>query len=154
MSSTSASSTEQVHPYQVLLGPWSVGVSLAVVLGALVGAWLVDPGRIGIELCWLRALSDLPCPGCGLTRSVCHLARGEVVRAAWFHTFGLLVLPYSVFAASSLLWPEALRVRVRGSIDHHEKGIRQTYRVVVIAFLAYGLLRTIAVAARVWPAWG
>ena len=62
----------------MLLGPWSLAVAVAVVLAAMAGGWLFDPARIGVELCWLRAISGLPCPGCGLTRSVCHLARGEV----------------------------------------------------------------------------
>ncbi len=142
------------HPYDVLLGRWSVGVALLVVLAASVGAWVYDPERIGLELCWLRAISGLPCPGCGLTRSVCHLARGEVGRALWFHPFGLVVLPFSVFAASSLLWPAALRQRVREAMDRRRARVETAYLVAVAAFLAYGVLRGLAVAAGARPGWG
>lgn len=152
--SSSPSSAGWVHPYEVLLGPWSVGVALVVVAGTVVGAWFFDPERIGVELCWLRALSGLPCPGCGLTRSVCHLARGDAGQALWFHPFGLLVLPFSVVAASSLLWPARLSARVYRAIDRHRAGVELAYRVTILAFLAYGFLRVIAVAANVSPGWG
>ncbi len=151
MSSARPGSSSRAHPYEVLLGRWSVGVALVILLGAGTGAWLFDPERIGVELCWLRAISGLPCPGCGLTRSVCHLARGDVGRALWFHAFGLLVLPYSLFAASSLLWPPALRGQVRGVIDRHRASVELAYRVTVATFLAYGFLRAVAVAAGAWP---
>ncbi len=154
MSPAQPDSVSRVHPYEVLLGRWSVGVALAVVVGTIAGASFFDPERIGTEFCWLRALSGLPCPGCGLTRSVCHLARGDAAQALWFHPFGLLVLPFSVTAASSLLWPAAFRARVRRAIDRHRGGVESTYRAVVLVFLAYGFLRAVAVAAGVWPGWG
>lgn len=142
-----------VHVHEALLGRWSVGVALLVVLGAMVGAGLLPPERIGVELCWLRALSGLPCPGCGLTRSVVSLARGEVARAVWFHPFGLLVLPFSLFAASSLLWPAALRARVHAAIDRRRSAVDLAYRAVVVIFLAYGCLRALGAATGGWPLW-
>ena len=123
-----------------------MGVAVLVVLLAAAGALHFEPQRIGVEVCWLRALSGLPCPGCGLTRSVCHLARGELAQALGLHPFGPPVLAFSLFAASSLLWPAAFGARVRRVIDRQRAGIELAYGAAVISFLAYGFLRAIAVA--------
>lgn len=141
------------HPYAVLFGPWSVGVAAVVVVGALAGGLLSEPGRFGLDLCWMRRLSGLPCPGCGLTRSVCHLVRGELADTLRLHPFGLLVLPFSLVAASSPFWPEAFASRVRRTFDRRRRGIESAYRGILFAFLAYGVVRSLAVLAGLWPAW-
>ncbi|WP_184192904.1 DUF2752 domain-containing protein [Armatimonas rosea] len=47
-------------------------------------------------LCPTKALFHLPCPGCGMSRSLVCCAHGELVRAFWLHPlgpvfFGLLI---------------------------------------------------------------
>lgn len=142
------------HPWTVLFGPWSVGVAVLVVAGALAGAQLAEPGRLGFELCWTRRLSGLPCPGCGLTRSVCHLLRGDLAEALRFHPFGLLVLPFAVVAASSLVWPRGLVARARQGFERRRRSVERLYRWTLFAFLGYGVVRTLAVMAGLWPGWG
>lgn len=143
----------RAHPYEVLLGRWSAWVAVLVVLTAGAGGWLLDRGGGGLELCWLRAISGLPCPGCGLTRSVCHLARGDFATSIWFHGFGIVVLPFSLVAASSLIWPRRMRVRLRNAIDRHRRGVELTYLWAVALFLGHGLLRLLLVVLGVWPGW-
>lgn len=36
-------------------------------------------------MCLFRALLELPCPGCGLTRAMAHLADGSLLRAFALH---------------------------------------------------------------------
>ena len=57
----------------------------------------------GVVLCPFRALTGLPCPGCGMTRAFCALGHGDLPGA-----FGYNALAPFVFAAALLLWAHAL----------------------------------------------
>jgi len=139
---------ERAHPYDVLFGPWSVGVAAAVVLLAIWGT--VTDGRPeswGIKLCWFRQVSGLPCPGCGLTRSVCRLAHGQIGEAMSLHPFSLLLLPFSLVAVTSPGWPAAWKVRLREALGRRRRGFERIYNALVAAFVVFGVLRTLGVAA-------
>lgn len=57
----------------------------------------------GFVLCPFRAVTGLPCPGCGMTRAFCALGHGDLSGA-----FGYNVLAPFVFAAALLVWAHAL----------------------------------------------
>ena len=57
----------------------------------------------GVVLCPFRALTGLPCPGCGMTRAFCSIGHGELAGA-----FGYNALAPFVFAGALLLWAHAL----------------------------------------------
>lgn len=56
------------------------------------------------ELCVSRSLFGIECPGCGLTRSFCALARGDLAGSLGFHRVGWLLalavvlqMPYRIY---------------------------------------------------------
>jgi len=51
-------------------------------------AWI----EAGPSFCPFRLASGLPCPGCGLTRSVVALAHGDPAASLYFHPLGLPVV--------------------------------------------------------------
>ena len=54
------------------------------------------------QLCVFRALTGLPCPGCGLTHAAFALLRGEVVESLLYHA---LFVPYVVtIGANTVRW--------------------------------------------------
>ncbi len=69
----------------------------------VVGAWLV--GRLNLPneryktICFFRLTTGVPCPGCGLTRGVAALSRGEFAQALEYHPAAPL---FAVEAA--LIW--------------------------------------------------
>jgi len=73
------------------------GWSIWVVAFAAVQLCLVNAGLIG-SVCVIRSLTGVPCPGCGLSRAVVHLFRGEWSESIHDHLFapvfllGLLIL--------------------------------------------------------------
>ncbi len=40
--------------------------------------------------CYFKKITGLPCPGCGITRSLCAIAKGNFIHSLKFHPLGLL----------------------------------------------------------------
>ncbi len=57
-----------------------VGAAGLVVLAA----W-TPPDDASLSICFTRRIVGLPCPGCGLTRSLSHLLQGNLARAMELH---------------------------------------------------------------------
>ena len=71
----------------------------------------------GVVLCPFRAVTGLPCPGCGMTRAFCSMGHGDLAGA-----FGYNALAPFVFAAALLVWAHALATllglgRVRAALE-------------------------------------
>ena len=130
-------SGREFRPYESLFGRWSVAASIIV----LAGAALMPADGIGMRVCGWQAMSGHDCPGCGLSRSVRNLAHGDPSLAFSYHPFGLIVLPYAVITASTLLWPRSLRRRVRAHMDRHTAGVLRTGKVLIALFLLFGVTR-------------
>jgi len=67
-----------------------------------------------VAFCLFRAITGLPCPGCGITRGVIEIARGNF-RKAWHQNPGAfaVVLFFGAIAASALCdAPERARIRL------------------------------------------
>ncbi len=81
------------------MGPAELGwfVFLTAILVASVVWHPYDEG--GFIICAVRRATGLPCPGCGLTRSFCAMAKGEVTRAGQFHALGP-----AMFTFASVYW--------------------------------------------------
>lgn len=104
---------------------------------------------IGFDLCWFKAWTGLPCPGCGLTRSIASLAHLELAKSVRYHPFGPLFFAGCVFLASLLVFGKARRDRIHAWLVRHDRPARVIYLGVVYSFIAYGLIRLAVVL--VWP---
>jgi hypothetical protein len=71
-------------------------VPLALLVGACIPvAWVTG----GTSFCPFKIFTGLPCPGCGLTRSVVTLLHGDPTASVYFHPLGVpLVLMLAVLA--------------------------------------------------------
>lgn len=52
------------------------------------------------SLCPFKLLTGLPCPGCGITKSLVYLYQGDLVRSLYYHIFGL---PTFIFCVAMLV---------------------------------------------------
>jgi hypothetical protein len=113
-------------------------------------AWIVlvlaavhPPHGLGIPLCWLDRLTGIPCPGCGLSRSLSCAIHG-MFGASWeYHPFGIFFLAtFAVIALASLL-PAVRRQALLDFADRHHRVFRAAYLILVASFLAYGAARAV-----------
>lgn len=100
---------------------------------------LAPRGLPFVPVCWFHSMTELPCPGCGLTRSVFAIGSGELVAAWHFNPFGYLV--YGVLFVLLLL-PLLGRVapRVTAFIES-SWFINSFVGLSVGALMVYGLVR-------------
>ena len=123
----------------VLFNRLSVGMS-QVILGLSV---VLPPQGLGISVCWFQALSGLPCPGCGLTRSVTHLSHGGFESAVRLHPFGVIVWLLALVLATSPLWGRRLRQRCSVWLRRHDDFTWRAYLAAVYSFIAFGMGRAL-----------
>ena len=97
--------------YDVLFGPLTKVFSLL----AIVSSFYLPVDGLGIDLCWIRKMLSLPCPGCGLTRSVTCISHLQFSESWAYHPFGFLF--YSLFVANLLLQssPECFKSGLRNT---------------------------------------
>jgi hypothetical protein len=76
-------------------------VPLALVAGACIPLTVVTGGP---SLCPFKVITGLPCPGCGLTRSVVALLHGELMTSVYFHPLGTPLVLFLVVLALIDAW--------------------------------------------------
>jgi len=79
---------------------WLLTYILIIVLSFFISPYL----DTGVEICSMKLLTGIPCPGCGLTHSFCAISAGNFSDAFHFHLFGpfiytaVLIFIYVLFS--------------------------------------------------------
>lgn len=84
---------------------------LRVAAGALIGAGLVWP-LLPFEpplICPLRTITGIPCPFCGMTRSVVAALHGNLPESLSFNPAGILVIALVVLVLVNPAWFRRIR---------------------------------------------
>jgi hypothetical protein len=111
-------------------------------LGLLL-AVVVPPHGTGTTVCWLKATTGIPCPGCGLTRSMSCALRGMPVESLHYHPLGMVILLMLVTMASVSLCPTASKQKIRQFIDDRPRLFNSVYWAFVIVFVGFGVSRAV-----------
>ena len=116
----------------------------------IVAAWLallvsaLHPARgLGFTICPLRACTGIPCPGCGLTRSLsCHV-RGMFIEGWHNHPLGIVFLAMAIVIAVLSVLPRDVRNRVEVVLGRFSRLTSVAGILFVAAFLGHGIWRAI-----------
>jgi hypothetical protein len=123
----------------------------AAALGALalvlLTAALPSQGA-GIQICFFRFLTGLPCPGCGLTRSFSCILHGEFALGYEYHPFGYILLPIFFMAAVTLFLPARRRSQLQDFVRSRQSRLRLVYLTLIYGFIAFGAIRTALYAVQ------
>jgi len=118
-------------------------------IGALVLALSLVPVPAGLQgrsICTFRNLFDLPCPGCGVTRSLRATAHGDLASALDLNPFGPLFFGAAVLLLLSPLWQ-----RLHPDWDLKlisSRWARVGAMALLVSMLLYGLLRILHTAGQ------
>ncbi len=120
-----------------LVNRWAGGIA---VIG-LVLSFVLPSDGMGIELCFFRRMFDLPCPGCGLTRSVSSISQGHFDKALLYNPFGYAAYVAFILTAVGGLLPTSVRAKILRWHADHPMAWGYAWRAVVFSLAAYGLTR-------------
>jgi|SRR6185436_15759928 len=123
------------------------------VMAAWLGLFLAvisAPHGSGFILCWFKAATGLPCPGCGLTRSLSCGIQGMFVESFHYHPMGLVILALFAFTAVQSLLPRSFRDHLTRHMQAHAAIVHWAYIIFVVAFVTFGTFRALHHWAMIW----
>jgi hypothetical protein len=128
-------------PFAILLRERLVCISFI-----LAGLFLVCTNLLGwkLWLCGFRAFTGLPCPGCGMTRSIASLSKGHWHAGIAYHPFGPLVFIGALLFIIITCLPQRSRVRILPWIARSEQRTGWSIAIIIL-FMAYGFWRMVSI---------
>lgn len=124
-------------------------LSMRLALLVIVLSFVLPADGIGVSLCWFHALTHLPCPGCGLSRSFASLSHGRLQASLLYHPLGVLCYAFAVLLAIANFLPAAWLGSLHGLMLRGERHLRVVYLTAVLGFLIFGLVRLVLGATSV-----
>jgi hypothetical protein len=122
---------------------WLSSTNLCVAWLGLLVASLTPPHGAGFTVCWLNATTGLPCPGCGLSRSLSCGLRGLFLESWHYHPLGLIILGLFLATASVSLLPVRLRDQLGRVLESRALLFNAFYAAFVAAFVCFGTARAL-----------
>ena len=104
-----------------------------------VGAALWRPSDSGIPLCVIKRAAGFSCPGCGMTRALAALGRGEPAVSLKYHAFAPIVASGAVLAWIAILIGFVTGRDLLPSLNDRRATI--VLLGFIVAFVAYWLVR-------------
>ncbi len=110
-------------------------------LFAVAASFVLPFSGFGFDVCPLHRFTGLPCPGCGMTRAFVLWSSGDPLLALGANPFVLFLYPAFVLLAVITLLPPSGYRAVEQFVSARAAGIGRGYRLVVYAFLGFGMGR-------------
>jgi hypothetical protein len=114
-------------------------ISSAIALG--LSLVLPNHGELGFQLCWFKRWTDLPCPGCGLTRCFTCISHGYFRDALHYNVMGPIVYLIAIASALTLLIGEKRRIKLATFFSLHQRAAHYVYWGFISSFITFGLVR-------------
>ncbi len=116
-----------------------------ILLAAVVGILLMSMLSVSVWSCPVLRICKVPCPGCGLTRSMKFLLCGDVINSIRYHPLGLAALLSGIVLTAGAMLPRRARVLLAQFVSPIERKIR-LHGVLLIALIFLWILRILGSA--------
>jgi hypothetical protein len=97
----------------------------------------------GVDMCWFYSTFQLPCPGCGLTRSVTHIAHLDWTAAWRYNPFGFAAYGFFLIMALAGILPTPALTRLREATRRYANTLHWITMLILSGLLAFGALRLV-----------
>jgi hypothetical protein len=111
----------------------------------ILGAFILPTQGIGLSMCALKTTAGIPCPGCGLTRSVTGVFHGRFLAAWQYNPFGYGFALFFALAGPLLLLPSRLRARLIQKLSPYDMHVFIVLIAFLTLFIVYGVVRAFLV---------
>ena len=118
----------------------------AMILGGLV----LPPRGLPLSFCLFHQATGLPCPACGMTRSVTSILHNQWALSWRYHPLGWLMAAAGVFLAAVSVVPEKWKRAIRRQASAHSRTLTRLIIAVFVVWAIYGMARIGLVAAGLW----
>lgn len=108
-------------------------------------ALIHPPHETGISICWMHSTTGIPCPGCGMIRSVSCATHGLWERSIDYHPFGIPALALFALIAMTSVLPRTVKTPLENQLARHARPINHMLWAAIAGFLLYGALRALGV---------
>jgi hypothetical protein len=122
---------------------WFSAACLAVVILSLV----LPPGGFGVMGCHFKLFTQLPCLGCGLTRSFIGIAHLNFARAIEYHPVGIPLFFIALGSAALLPFRASALQRFAAWAEQRDRALNYVGIALLVVFVIYGLARIAVWAA-------
>jgi hypothetical protein len=116
-------------------------MSQRIGLMCLIASFFLPTDGGGFTICWFDNLFDLPCPGCGLGRSITNMTHLDPGAAFDYHPWGIPLYFLIVVLAVSNFFPQRWLDAMRAWMVTRENRARWFYWTFIGTFLVYGFVR-------------
>lgn len=103
-------------------------------------------GFEAIQICIMRRFAGLPCPTCGLTRSMTNLIHLQPVQAALWHPLGFITLPVLVIMTWMLFLSDSKYNYFAEALFRKQRFIFVVVACLAALTAAYGAVRALGVS--------
>lgn len=132
------------------LSKLAVWVPVFVLLSILLVGVFVTPDQIaGTPFCLIKSLTDMDCPGCGMTRAFLLLARGHVLTAMSLNAASPLVYLFFVQMAATLT-ARALGTPLLDSALWQQARVLQGWLILVLLLGHWGVKTWLFFETHAW----
>ena len=108
---------------------------------ALVIIFFLPSNGFGFSTCGMQNYFNLPCPGCGMTRSLTSALHLQFADSFTFHPFGILLALIMLLFSTFSFYPENRRAFIKNWFIKHSNIWVIIYLFAVALFLLFGIVR-------------
>lgn len=127
-------------------GMFSRPVATLCLLAVIVGIFL-PPTGMGFSTCGMLKLFNMPCPGCGLTRSVSSFFHGQFAWSFHYHPFGWIFAVTFLLIGVTAPLPRSWREHLVARLSRLDRALGLTFLSVCVLLLVWGVIRILLVTS-------